>query len=247
MHEHETPITWNQTGPAGATGTPGATGPAGPAGADGAQGPPGATGPAGPAGADGAQGPPGATGAAGPTGQAGPQGPQGPAGAPGPRGPAGNALSNVTALEGVPCSPADDGWPRTVHVTVASDSTGAVTLACARIPQVRLTTTIDAGQDAVLVVYDKPSGVGSRSPVAICIATTVPQTCVGQPVQQGTTLYVVAEPAADFSVNPARFAQITAWGGACATAGHIEASATSGDCAVTMDADKTVSATFTSL
>jgi Collagen triple helix repeat (20 copies) len=59
---NETPLTWNQAGPAGAAG------PAGPAGSTGA---------------DGAQGP------TGPRGPAGPQGPQGPAGAQGPAGPGG--------------------------------------------------------------------------------------------------------------------------------------------------------------
>lgn len=70
----ETPITWNQTGPAG------------PAGAKGETGATGAIGPQGPAGAKGdigSQGPVGAkgdTGSQGPAGAQGPQGPQGPAG-----------------------------------------------------------------------------------------------------------------------------------------------------------------------
>ncbi len=74
----ETPVSWNVTGPAGATGAmgaagatgaPGPAGATGPAGADGAPGAVGAIGPQGPAGADGApgapglQGPPGAAGA----------------------------------------------------------------------------------------------------------------------------------------------------------------------------------------
>jgi hypothetical protein len=49
----ETPITWNQTGPAG---VPGPTGPAGPAGPVGPAGPAGDTGPAGPAGPQGPAG-----------------------------------------------------------------------------------------------------------------------------------------------------------------------------------------------
>ena len=64
----ETPIEWNQTGPAGATGA------TGPAGATGATGPAGATGAKGAAGATGATGPAGATGATGATGPAGPAG-----------------------------------------------------------------------------------------------------------------------------------------------------------------------------
>jgi hypothetical protein len=61
----EVPLTWNQTGPTGATG------PAGPTGATGVAGPIGPTGVAGPA------GPTGATGVAGPAGPTGPAGPVG--------------------------------------------------------------------------------------------------------------------------------------------------------------------------
>jgi len=70
----ETALSWNQTGPQGATGAPGETG------ATGAQGPSGASGPAGAAGPPGAQGVPGPTGATGPQGLTGPQGPAGPSG-----------------------------------------------------------------------------------------------------------------------------------------------------------------------
>ena len=66
----ETPIAWNQTGPAGA---PGAAGPAGPTGPKGSRAA-GANGEQGPA------GPQGERGAPGPQGETGPQGPQGPAG-----------------------------------------------------------------------------------------------------------------------------------------------------------------------
>lgn len=59
----ETLLTWNQSGPVGATGPMGPVGPTGPAGA---------TGPAGPAGATGPAGPMGATGPVGPIGPAGP-------------------------------------------------------------------------------------------------------------------------------------------------------------------------------
>jgi hypothetical protein len=101
---NESRLTWNQSGPTGATGpqgpqgVPGATGPQGPQGEPGATGPqgpqgePGATGPQGPPGppgATGAQGPPGATGAPGPPGATGAPGPPGPPGAPGPPGPTG--------------------------------------------------------------------------------------------------------------------------------------------------------------
>lgn len=88
-----TAITWNQTGPAGATG------PAGPPGNNGAQGPPGATGapgPTGPAGPIGNTGPAGPAGAPGPTGPAGPQGPIGNTGPPGPAGANGNTVLSGT-------------------------------------------------------------------------------------------------------------------------------------------------------
>ena len=58
----ELPITWNQTGPQGATGLAGAPGPTGPAGS------PGSPGPAGPAGSTGQTGPAGPTGPSGPGG-----------------------------------------------------------------------------------------------------------------------------------------------------------------------------------
>ncbi|MBO0802491.1 MAG: collagen-like protein [Nocardiopsaceae bacterium] len=71
---HDTPVSWNQTGPAGATG------PQGPKGDTGATGPQGPQGPKGDTGDTGPQGPKGDTGPQGPAGPAGPQGPQGPAG-----------------------------------------------------------------------------------------------------------------------------------------------------------------------
>jgi hypothetical protein len=94
---HDTLITWNQIGPAGAPGAKGDTGapgPPGPKGDTGAQGPKGDTGPAGPggpAGPTGPAGPKGDTGAAGPAGPAGPKGDTGPAGSQGPKGDTGPA------------------------------------------------------------------------------------------------------------------------------------------------------------
>jgi hypothetical protein len=97
---HDSPISWNQTGPAGAKGDAGATGAAGPAGPQGLKGdtgpagPTGATGPAGPVGPvgpQGAQGDIGNTGPSGPTGPTGPQGPKGDTGPAGPRGVPGTA------------------------------------------------------------------------------------------------------------------------------------------------------------
>jgi type VI secretion system Hcp family effector len=76
---HETPISWNQTGPMGPAGAMGAPGPAGPGGPPGA---PGAAGPAGPAGPQGVAGPAGSPGSPGPAGPQGPMGPAGPASGP---------------------------------------------------------------------------------------------------------------------------------------------------------------------
>lgn len=68
---HDTLITWNETGPAGPAGPQGKTGPAGPAGPQGDPGPQGAQGPQGDPGPQGQQGDPG------PQGDTGPQGPAG--------------------------------------------------------------------------------------------------------------------------------------------------------------------------
>jgi Collagen triple helix repeat (20 copies) len=92
---HESPLTWNQKGPAGpkgdrgAKGETGAKGPAGPAGPKGAAGSAGAAGVAGPTGESGPAGSKGDVGPAGPAGAAGADGPKGDAGAPGEAGPKG--------------------------------------------------------------------------------------------------------------------------------------------------------------
>ena len=78
-----TPVSWSQTGPAGASGPSGPAGPAGASGPSGPAGPAGASGPSGPsgpAGLDGLPGPPGPPGLDGLPGPPGPQGPPGPAG-----------------------------------------------------------------------------------------------------------------------------------------------------------------------
>ena len=87
---HDSAITWNQTGPAGAPGAPGAKGD---------------TGPAGPRGDAGAAGPKGDTGyppawQAGPKGDAGPQGSPGPQGDPGNSGPPGPRGAGLDGLVG---------------------------------------------------------------------------------------------------------------------------------------------------
>jgi collagen triple helix repeat protein len=83
----ENALSWNQTGPTGATGARGATGPTGARGA---------TGPTGPKGTTGATGPKGSTGPAGPTGPKGATGATGPQGPTGPTGP-GGVLELATA------------------------------------------------------------------------------------------------------------------------------------------------------
>src|SRR3954451_8752419 len=88
----ETPLSWNQTGPAGATGPKGETGlggQPGPAGLPGAKGEKGETGPAGEPGGKGDTGPAGADGAPGAKGDAGPAGAPGEKGDKGDTGPAG--------------------------------------------------------------------------------------------------------------------------------------------------------------
>jgi hypothetical protein len=110
-------ITWNQTGPQGATGAPGATGAQGPAGPKGDTG---ATGPKGDTGADGAAGSSGATGATGSKGDTGATGPAGPKGDTGPTGATGaTGPSNGYAFGGygtaVPV--ANDGLEHVVQTT----------------------------------------------------------------------------------------------------------------------------------
>jgi hypothetical protein len=118
---HDTPISWNQTGPAGpagATGPSGAKGDTGATGLPGATGPQGAKGDTGATGLAGSQGPAGDTGPTGLPGTTGPQGDPGAAGPQGPQGPAGqggltgylylghqftvDASSTVTETQGCP-------------------------------------------------------------------------------------------------------------------------------------------------
>jgi Collagen triple helix repeat (20 copies) len=81
-----TPISWNETGPAGPAGSPGSPGPSGPAGS------PGSPGPSGPAGSPGSPGP------SGPAGSPGSPGPSGPAGSPGSPGTSGTDGSNGASV-----------------------------------------------------------------------------------------------------------------------------------------------------
>lgn len=111
----EKPISWSQTGPAGAKGATGATGAQGPTGPTGANGVNGAKGATGPTGANGINGTNGAKGATGPTGLTGPKGDKGDTGANGAGGPSVGAIVNEsgTLLFG------------TTGVTVTKTGTGA--------------------------------------------------------------------------------------------------------------------------
>jgi hypothetical protein len=120
-----TSLTWNQTGPQGATGL---TGPAGAVGATGPQGPPGPTGdtgPAGPAGNDGATGPQGPAGPAGANGVSGYQIVFGP----GPSNLQGYTLGTLTeATYDAVCPsgkvPSGGGWDSSGSVTLNGEGPG---------------------------------------------------------------------------------------------------------------------------
>jgi hypothetical protein len=115
-----TPITWNQTGPAGAQGAQGPQGPAGPA------------------------GPTGATGA---TGQ---QGVPGPAGAPGPAGPAGPpGTSSLDALAGTACNvgAADEGM---LKVTYGQNGSVTITCVPTTLETLQVSVTGGNGTDTVV-------------------------------------------------------------------------------------------------
>ncbi|HXD54091.1 MAG TPA: hypothetical protein VN618_05005 [Solirubrobacteraceae bacterium] len=127
---HDNPITFNQTGPAGAPGAKGNTGPAGPAGPKGDAGPAGPKGDTGPAGPAGPAGTAAEKGAKGDTGPQGPPGPQGDPGNQGPQGPQGAGLNGLTwrvtagtihagaEMYGtLPCPPANPGETPTTAIS----------------------------------------------------------------------------------------------------------------------------------
>jgi len=110
-------ISWNSTGPAGATGPQGPQGEPGPQGQPGEPGSDGATGATGPAGPQGEtgltgpQGPQGETGPAGPQGEAGLTGPQGETGLTGPQGPQGEPGSQGPVGPQGPAGPQGEPGP----------------------------------------------------------------------------------------------------------------------------------------
>jgi hypothetical protein len=264
-------IEWNQQGIQGATGAKGNTGPAGPAGpigltgaagaagtngtngVDGAQGPKGDAGAAGTNGTngvDGAQGPKGDPGAAGTNGTNGVDGAQGPKGdtgaagtngtngvdgAQGPKGDAGAALSNLSDLQGVPCTVA--GVAASVQVAVAAD--GSIALTCVA-PHVHLQVSVSRYDGYCNDSFYNPAdpcdqflfypasvtlySAGFKVPVAISTPNDLGYAEADVPVAPGLTVQLIADP------------PNVVWGGAC--------SGQSGTCTVTMDAAKTVTATW---
>jgi hypothetical protein len=168
--KHETAISWNQQGVAGAIGAVGPQGPkgdAGPAGADGAKGAPGATGAQGIAGDKGAIGPQGPVGPKGDTGATGASGPQGPAG---PAGPGGGPVS-LGSLDGTPCG-APNGTPGVTKVTYATGvDSDAISITCNHVvPKVFLDVFVQTQERSyscgfpVRTCYEYSSGVVSVSP-----------------------------------------------------------------------------------
>jgi hypothetical protein len=146
--KHETLISWNVQGPAGAVGPAGpvgATGPPGPQGLAGERGPTGLAGglgPAGPAGPIGPIGPQGLKGDAGSKGDTGPQGltgntgakgdtgPIGPKGDTGPAGPKGDT-GTPASIDQIPCATEPGITPNgTISATVVQNGSGALSLTC---------------------------------------------------------------------------------------------------------------------
>jgi hypothetical protein len=263
--QYETPISWNEkgvkgdAGPQGIQGIPGPKGDKGDPGNDGVNGTNGVDGTDGAPGADGRDGasvtsatePAGANcanggsqftagdrvtyacnGARGADGVAGPQGPAGPRG---PQGPAGPAVTNLGALNGIPCS-GSSNWPGTLSVNVGSGVTsggsgGAVTMTCVPVAPVTLTLSWTGyGSFAV-------RRTGESSPFMGCdagVQTGPTYTCSGV-VVPGTPVQIEA-------LAGTLEGTLVSWGGACADIGFK--AGWSGQCRLTMDADKSASVVF---
>lgn len=234
----ETPTSWNREGPIGPVGPPGPAGPEGPVGAAGPAGDPGAQGPAGPQGERGPAGPQGEPGAPGP------QGAQGIPGPPGPQGPAGTALGTLRDLEGVACSDPtqwQEIWPGTVDVAIADN--GAVSITCVASPAAVLTLSWSNAESSFTVYNVDDDAADGTSPYRQCFVGMQPgptYTCAMN-VPVGGQVEIVAN-------APYPSGTLQSWGGACSGIGTIETRPYPyrSVCILTMDADKSVSATFNS-
>lgn len=177
------------------------------------------TGPAGPAGAPGTDG---AKGAAGTNGTNGAPGPAGPAGAVGATGAAG-ALTRLSDLNGIACdSPTKGPGAVAIHVDPQGGNNAAVTFTCQATTKYTLTVAT-AGTGAASVTSD----AGGISCPSTCSADYTAMTLVTLTATPGN--------------QDSRF---DGWTGACA-GGAIPGGI--GKCTVTMEAAKSVTATFTRL
>jgi Collagen triple helix repeat (20 copies) len=183
-----TAISWNQTGPQGATGPAGATG------ATGAQGP---AGPAGPAGATGQTGATGQDGASGPQGPAGPAGATGATGAQGPQGPAGDSYG-VTGYSGTSAALSTADQLVTVMSTAAVPATGTyyVTATVTAVVSAGdyVACYIDGQEETDVPVVGPVAGIGYQT---LALTASVPAsagdaisvTCAGYEGDAGTSFY----------------------------------------------------------
>jgi len=228
---NEVAIKWSQTGPAGSPGAKGdagikgdtgAEGPAGvpgPQGERGSAGPQGAAGPSGPTGEKGDRGPAGDAGAPGSTGERGQKGDSGPPGVPGlqgPQGPAGppGVGGTLGSLDALAGIPCNAGGAGTGVVTLSYAASGGVATITCTPTTLYSLTVTNAGDGG---------GTVTSSPAAISCGST----CSSDHV--AGTLVTLTATATGNDV----FAE---WTGAC--------SGTATTCTVTMDAAKSVTATF---
>jgi hypothetical protein len=239
----ESPLQWNQVGPAGPQGVQGAkgdkgdkgdTGAAGAAGQPGPQGPQGlkgdtgaagATGPAGPIGPNGAAGAVGPQGPAGPigmTGLTGPQGatglpgdvgPVGPAGPAGPQGPQGPAGGAITSLDALSGLACNGG---------SAFGTGTVQVAYGNGGAVTLSCVLSQAALTVTTGGSTSGGGVTSSPAGI----NCPPTCSAL-YGMGTSVQLSAQAYNGFA--------FTGWSGACSGTGA---------CTVSMNGPQAVTATF---
>ena len=167
----------------------------------------------------------------GPPGPAGPQGPKGDTGAKGPKGdtgaPGANAtLANIDALAGIPCHVGDPAQG-TVVITYDSVSVGSgIHLTC-RTATFGLSVTIDTVN--LQCVFGSGCSVTSSPAGISCTSTTAgPKICPAVQFLPGSSVVLTESP------DP--FSRFIGWSGACSGPART--------CTVTMDAAKSVTATF---